>query len=168
LPCIFLNFNYPSGQSNCTACPIDFFQDGTDPTRCRNCSEVNYDPAYGCRERQKEDISVSYTSASSLVLIVLTVIVILMCLFVLVSFYLYQNTPVVKAASPLFCYLILTGLIIGASTVFLMAGRPSPVVCVLRPWFVAIALALVMGNLLVKTWRISRIFGFLFPSLPLI
>lgn len=146
------------GQTNCTACPPNYLQNGSTPHSCRPCSEYDFDPAFGCLTPVK-DRSSSFAQPSSIILLVIAIILIVACALVLVVFFLNRETPVVKSASPVFCYLILLGLMIGAANVFFFVGTPTDAICMARPWMAAMALALVLGNLFIKTWRIHRIFG---------
>jgi len=151
------------GQANCTPCPIGTFQDGRgDRTECLSCAEVDYDSSFGCPSAPLQNITSDFSSPSAIILIVLACIVIALCVFVWIVFYLKEETPVVKTASPLFCYLILFGLMLGSASVFFLVGTPSDFTCAIRPFLLALAVSFVLGNLFIKTWRISRIFGY-FP-----
>jgi len=148
------------GQTNCTTCPFGTFQDGTgNPTYCKDCSVSGYNSSLGCPPPPPQNITSGFSSPSAIILIILACLLILICFLVLVVFVWKRDTPVVKSASPLFCYLILVGLMIGSASVFSLVGAPSDSVCAARPFLMALALSFVLGNLFLKTWRVYRIFG---------
>jgi len=147
------------GRTNCSACPLGFFQDGSNTTTCLDCATRNYDRDLGCPAAPLQNLTSSFSQPSSVVLIILACILIILCIFVLILFCVNRATPIVKSASPVFCSLILLGLMFGGFFVFLLVGTPTPGICIARPFLVSAALAFVLGNLFIKTWRIFQIFG---------
>lgn len=70
----------------------------------------------------------------------------------------YRDTYVVKSLSPIFCYLILFGAIIGFIGIISQAGTPTNSMCLARIWLPGLSFSFVFSNVFVKTWRIWRIF----------
>lgn len=92
-----------------------------------------------------------------LVCIVILVITILATLFDVV--YYRRNHPVYRAASPLFCVLILLGMILALTAPIIWVGKPTKVTCMLPWWTMGIGYTLIMSCLIAKNWRIWRIFA---------
>ena len=76
----------------------------------------------------------------------------------MVSFYIYREDKVIKKASPVFCQLMLVGIILVCSSIVLWACPPSTPMCIIKVWVLAVGFGLIMGNLLAKTFRIFKIF----------
>jgi hypothetical protein len=72
----------------------------------------------------------------------------------------YRTNAVIKASSPLFCILILVGL--SMAYLFVISFQsypPTRASCAAEPVIGHLAFALVFGCLIVKTYRVARIFG---------
>ncbi|EDQ89952.1 uncharacterized protein MONBRDRAFT_24906 [Monosiga brevicollis MX1] len=74
----------------------------------------------------------------------------------------HRAHPIVRGTSLTFCLLILFGILIGLSAVWALIGEPSRSKCTLFHFMEGIYFAFIMANLLVKTWRIYKIFFFTF------
>ncbi|KAJ3116904.1 hypothetical protein HDU96_008423 [Phlyctochytrium bullatum] len=61
-------------------------------------------------------------------------------------------------ASPIFMETMLLGTLIAYSTVFVYTGMPSTVTCILQPWLVFLSYAITISAMIVKNWRIYRLF----------
>lgn len=70
----------------------------------------------------------------------------------------HQNHPIVKGTSLSFCLFILLGVILGLVNIAILFGKPTMAKCTTRAFISAWAFGIVMCNLLVKTYRIYRIF----------
>lgn len=73
-------------------------------------------------------------------------------------FYLSRGHKIYKASAPLFCLVIISGCLLGLITIHLWAGLPTNLLCTVRIWLTTMSFGLVYGGLLVKNWRICRIF----------
>lgn len=81
----------------------------------------------------------------AIVLMIVAVLFILTAIAVFIVTYLARNVSVIRRANPLFCYFTLSGLILAASAIFFMVGRPTSVTCAAQIWFGGIGFALVFG-----------------------
>ncbi|KAI9098189.1 7 transmembrane sweet-taste receptor of 3 GCPR-domain-containing protein [Phlyctochytrium arcticum] len=79
-----------------------------------------------------------------------------MAVFVLV----YRKSKVVRAASPVFCLMIIAGAILALIAVFFYLDIPTPAACVLQPLLVSVAFTLSIGNLVIKTMRVNIVFNY--------
>jgi hypothetical protein len=75
-----------------------------------------------------------------------------------VFFGIMREKPVIKRASPVFCQLMLLGLIMVWISLILWTGSQTTLTCNIKLWFFLVGYAIVMSNLLFKTYRIWRIF----------
>ena len=66
--------------------------------------------------------------------------------------------PVIKRSSPLFCMMILMGLIMIWVSLIFWSGDQNGFTCNIKVWLGLVGYATVMSNMLVKTWRIWKIF----------
>lgn len=88
-------------------------------------------------------------------------IAITLCIFVvLLAFivYTYRDAPVVKRMSPTFCILILIGMVLSLVAIVLWSTKPDTITCILRIWAFVIGIGIIFANLLVKTYRLYKIF----------
>lgn len=80
----------------------------------------------------------------------------------------YQDTPVFRSSTPLFMQMMLVGASLVLSSVFVISQELSPsarsvstskALCNLQAWMLGLGFVLCMSCLVLKTWRISKIFG---------
>lgn len=69
-----------------------------------------------------------------------------------------KDHNVIRQSSMLFCIIIVGGCILGLCSAFAWAGQPTLNSCLARIWVGGLALAISYGGLVVKNWRIWRIF----------
>merc|ERR1712130_194418 len=82
-----------------------------------------------------------------------------MVVFVIVFGYILKYRRL-KAASPLFLLLILLSIILGYISVYAWFGKPHPVGCGFQPWLLGLAAISLIAALVVRTFRVWRIFRF--------
>lgn len=71
---------------------------------------------------------------------------------------LHRRNQVVMAASLPFCNIMLLGSLLGYVAVFMFLGTPTRAHCALRPFLICLGFSLMYSYLLIKTFRIWRIF----------
>mmetsp|Transcript_36181 Transcript_36181/g.47723 ORF Transcript_36181/g.47723 Transcript_36181/m.47723 type:complete len:875 (-) Transcript_36181:84-2708(-) len=102
---------------------------------------------------------VPYGSSTSNIVVALTVIAACNAFGLFVWVIIHWKEPVVKASQPIFCMLyILFGCTFTLST-FLFVGQATPAKCVLRLWMFHLSLTGMAGSLLVKVYRVWRVFN---------
>ncbi|KAI8802579.1 periplasmic binding protein-like I [Cladochytrium replicatum] len=106
-----------------------------------------------------DPVSLAFPSPISLIFFVLTGLIEVAIITVIVLVLKYQTHPVIKAASPVFCLVILGGLFIAAATplIYVMTP-PANWVCVAEMWLIPACFGIVMGTMLSKIYRVLRIF----------
>ncbi|KAL7748321.1 hypothetical protein RI367_006280 [Sorochytrium milnesiophthora] len=71
----------------------------------------------------------------------------------------YIKHPVIKRSSPRIVLPMLLGICIGHLSIFTTYGLPSRASCILDAWMLPICFSLVFSNLIIKSYRIYRIFA---------
>ncbi|XP_069690823.1 metabotropic glutamate receptor 6-like isoform X3 [Periplaneta americana] len=84
---------------------------------------------------------------------------ILVTVFVLVIFWTYSDTPIVKASGRELSYLLLVGTLASFCVTFVIVARPTPFTCGLTRFFLGFCYTLCYAAIVTKTNRISRIFN---------
>lgn len=103
-----------------------------------------------------EDITVRSTAGK--VVMVLAAIILIVCVLIMIYFYMNRSEKVIKQASPVFCQLILFGVAVADIGLLFYSLDQTPFICLVKVWLTVIGFALIMANLLAKTYRIFRIF----------
>eukprot|EP00455_Lapot_gusevi_P041174 TRINITY_DN4746_c0_g1_i3.p1 TRINITY_DN4746_c0_g1~~TRINITY_DN4746_c0_g1_i3.p1 ORF type:complete len:702 (-),score=115.84 TRINITY_DN4746_c0_g1_i3:115-2109(-) len=74
----------------------------------------------------------------------------------------FREHKVIRASSPLFCHLMLLGSTCAYVAIMLKSAdlqTNTKALCQLVPLFLGLAFSLIIGSLLMKTWRIAKIFN---------
>lgn len=100
-----------------------------------------------------------WTMPGVIVLVVFLGLVILAAIGSMVDVIVQRKTPIYRASSPLFCILILTGILICAIAPLFMIGERSKCSCMAPWWLLGVGHALIFSCLMAKNWRIWRIFN---------
>lgn len=90
--------------------------------------------------------------------ITLSLIIIIASLLFMVFFYRHRQDRNIKRSSPLFNQLILTGIIFVAIGLIIWTPEQSQATCIVKVWLSVIGFGLIMSSILVKTYRINKIF----------
>ncbi|KAI9145879.1 7 transmembrane sweet-taste receptor of 3 GCPR-domain-containing protein [Paraphysoderma sedebokerense] len=150
------------GQSVCDAgcifgsCRFNFsFQPATEGCKCdlgfKNQEFLN------CSE-EVETMIMDTTKPLALFMVILTSLMIAVTTVVAGLVIKFRNNHIIKAASPLFCTLALSGVLLTYLDVYLYIGQPSDAVCAFRPVIISFASSIFFGTMLPKTFRIYKVF----------
>eukprot|EP00004_Rigifila_ramosa_P006697 TRINITY_DN1761_c0_g3_i1.p1 TRINITY_DN1761_c0_g3~~TRINITY_DN1761_c0_g3_i1.p1 ORF type:complete len:1039 (-),score=298.59 TRINITY_DN1761_c0_g3_i1:161-2905(-) len=101
---------------------------------------------------------VQFSSAEGSAIAVLTVLSMVLVAVMSALFVYFREAPVVRAASPLFCQLVLLGLFVNLMRIFMLYNKPTESLCLARIWMSFLGYIIFLSNLFVKSWRIWRIF----------
>eukprot|EP00732_Lithocolla_globosa_P000287 Lithocolla_globosa_v1_NODE_74_length_6885_cov_10.215813.p3 type:complete len:468 gc:universal NODE_74_length_6885_cov_10.215813:1549-146(-) len=130
--------NY-TGSTECSACPPQTFTQEEEMGReyCRLCEETPPEESveYGC------EITPYYTQVTEgkgLVFTILTLIMIFITIIFFIIIFYFRKTPIIRAIGPVFCLLLLFGIMISFSTYFVFSGEVTDFKCAFRPWLVII------------------------------
>ena len=144
--------------------------------QCRPCSgntvtnKTNMDDCIPCRRgywtnqnhsrcEPIQPTTLSWNDTLGVIIISFSGVGILAVLFTFVVYYIYRETPVVKASSKELCYILLFGIAWCYLTPLLFLADRNDQICRAIPFVVGTCPSLIAGTLLTKTNRISRIFN---------
>lgn len=100
----------------------------------------------------------TFNSPASLGVGIVSCLVIFACLLCSLYFLMNRHHKVVKNASPVFCQLILLGIVMMCAGALLWCFRQTAALCTIKIWVSVIGFGLIMGNILAKTYRIFRVY----------
>lgn len=110
-----------------------------------------------CRNIDFQDNDGSGNIAVRIVLIVLSSIMIAFSLICIIVFILKKNSFIIRSASFVFCITALFGALLIFVGVILMALVTNDALCIVRPIFLATGFCLMLGAIVVKSYRVWRI-----------
>ena len=99
-----------------------------------------------------------YTEAPAIALSAVAALLIAITIAIMAFMNYHHTHPVVLASSLRFCNAILVGALLGYIAVFMFFGHPTVELCVFRPILLALSFGVMYSHLLVKNFRIWRIF----------
>lgn len=99
------------------------------------------------------------TSVAGAIVFTLATIMIVISVMCMVYFYINRTEAVIKKSSPVFCQLMLVGIIFMGMGLIVWSLQQTMFTCVFKAWVTVIGFGLIMGNLLAKTYRIFKIFS---------
>jgi hypothetical protein len=106
-----------------------------------------------------ENIYVPTSSGLGIAIYVVGIICLVLAFLILADIVVYRDTTVYRPASPLFCVLVVIGCIFGFTSALSWTDEPTFSLCQLRIWLAGIGFAIAYGGIVVKNFRIWRIFG---------
>jgi basic membrane protein A len=122
-----------------------------------------FDSVYNPRNLTLADITteiyVHYDDDLGLAVLILNGVVMLLAVSMIINTLVYRNTVVIRSSAYIFCVLVLIGVILGALSSYFWLGAPTDSYCMLRAWLGGLGFALSYGGLIVKNYRIWRIFS---------
>ena len=127
-------------------------------------SNVNFYPTNDIPISRVVPLRMSFESVGGICLSVLSSILLAATLMLIIIIWLYRKERPIKAASPLFCELILIGIALCCVSIIVSTVSPSYFLCNLRVWCLTFGFSLIIVNLLAKTYRIFKIFSNRRPS----
>jgi basic membrane lipoprotein Med (substrate-binding protein (PBP1-ABC) superfamily) len=101
---------------------------------------------------------VKNTNPGAIILYILTAILAIASAGTMVDVFVNRSAPVYRAASPLFCFLTLAGILIGCIAPLLWPGPRTKFNCMATWWAIGIGYGIAISCILAKNWRIWRIF----------
>ena len=125
---------------------------------CREC-EIGFWPTEdlsGCYQLQEQHMELS--SMYAILPMCFSLIGIIATCGVIVIFFQYQDTPLVKASSRELSFLLLGGILLCYCMTFPIVARPSVIVCSVQRLGLGLSFCICYSAMLTKTNRIARIF----------
>ncbi|KAL7746911.1 hypothetical protein RI367_007731 [Sorochytrium milnesiophthora] len=70
----------------------------------------------------------------------------------------YKQDTIIRRSSPRLAFPMLLGILLGHLSIFSTYGKPTAGMCIFDMWVIPVAFSLIFANLIVKSYRIYRIF----------
>ncbi|KAI9098190.1 7 transmembrane sweet-taste receptor of 3 GCPR-domain-containing protein [Phlyctochytrium arcticum] len=140
-------------------CPNATFLDSTQ-NRCVSCPYGSYMMTTGFETKCHKFSNFLWSSPLGVIIALLTSAGLAAGAGTAVFVLVYRKSKVVRAASPVFCLMIVAGVILALIAVFFYLDIPTPAACVLQPLLVSVAFTLSIGNLVIKTMRVNIVFNY--------
>jgi hypothetical protein len=99
-----------------------------------------------------------FNTQLEITVLIATSIVMFYGLVILMLLILYRQDPVVRSASPLFCYIIIIGSLILLSTIYVWPLQETDFTCMAKVWTLLLGFTLQNAAQTVKTYRLMKIF----------
>ncbi|ORX69845.1 hypothetical protein BCR32DRAFT_272403 [Anaeromyces robustus] len=105
-----------------------------------------------------DDKYIKWTDISAIIISAITGLGILVTLVVFVIVIKNRTALVIRRSSPLFLYIMLVGILISFGSIYTYIGKPTSLICNIRPLILVLAFGLAFLALFIKTFRIKVIF----------
>ncbi|XP_054165125.1 metabotropic glutamate receptor 3-like, partial [Oppia nitens] len=134
-------YQYLADEYHCEDCPLGTLPSNS-KTRCLSIEE-----AY-----------LSYTDWWAIGIMAFAILGMTITAFIILVFWLYSSTPIIKAAGRELSYLLLAGILLSFSMTFVIVSKPSAWTCGLTRFFLGFCYTICYSAIVTKTNRIHRIF----------
>ncbi|KAJ3112891.1 hypothetical protein HDU96_004045 [Phlyctochytrium bullatum] len=138
-------------------CPVGTVLSGSG--NCQRCPAGTYNTKESLATSCQAYMNLSFSNASGILLTVVNSICAFGTMLITLGVVRFRKDKIITAASPLFCYLILLGCLMGHAVVFTFPLLPTRRICNIQTVAEVVAYTLVMTNIGIKTFRIHRIFN---------
>lgn len=141
---------------NCLNCEAKQISNGS-TEYCETCPEgfIPDSTKMLCRALVIEHIE--WTDTQAIVAMAFAILGILLTSFTFIVFVKYNKTPVVKSSTKELSYIILAGMLVSHSSIFVILTKPTTESCALSRFLPGVSFAMIYAALLTKTNRIARI-----------
>jgi hypothetical protein len=153
------NNDTSGGDFTCAPCPAGSFQDKPGQVACQTCLSSNYQ-GLGCAHSPYTTVAENWLVYSLLAVTTGTM------LFAVVGFYKFRRTKAIQAGIPEKSILILFGAVLLLVSAMLNAVSQTVQTCSAKLWFGYIGGLVVLFPVVVKLWRLHKIF--MNPSLSIV
>eukprot|EP01125_Pyxidicula_operculata_P022332 TRINITY_DN906_c0_g1_i3.p1 TRINITY_DN906_c0_g1~~TRINITY_DN906_c0_g1_i3.p1 ORF type:complete len:871 (-),score=77.48 TRINITY_DN906_c0_g1_i3:104-2716(-) len=100
-----------------------------------------------------------YDSGYSYFFLSFSSILLLLLLITLIMVQVYKDEAVIKSSSVVFLSVILSGLILVCMSIYFWFSEPTTGLCNARIWLLMIGFLISYGSMIIKNWRLAKIFG---------
>ncbi|KAM9324016.1 LOW QUALITY PROTEIN: vomeronasal type-2 receptor 26-like [Gastrophryne carolinensis] len=136
---------------DCLPCPEGQFSNQTDVEVCMACPEDEWPNEQKTECIKKVITFLSFEDPIGIILTFTAILISAIASIVLVIFFKYQSTPIVKANNRDLSYLILLSLIFSCLCCFIFIAQPDRKACFLRQAIFGITFSISLSSLLAKT-----------------
>lgn len=142
----------------CEPCqPYQFLDNSTQ--LCKDCDECMAPDESKGACKQKEEKFIDYKNRWAITSLAFASLGIFSTVLVAVIFWVYLDTPVIKASSRELSYILLAGIFLSFAMTFVIVAPPSIFTCGITRFFLGFCYTVCYASILTKTNRISRIFN---------
>ncbi|XP_005986178.1 taste receptor type 1 member 2 [Latimeria chalumnae] len=143
---------------SCIKCEKDTFLNKSDLTTCQKCDFTQWSPIGSevCYDRHIEYLD--WPDASAIVLLSVTAVGLMVTVAVMLIFVLNFQTPVVKSAGRIMCFIMLLNLAFAYCSMTTFVGKPTTATCIFRKSVFSIILVTCFSCLTVRSFQIICIF----------
>ena len=145
----------------CDSCRSNSFSNESDNNKCFTCAKYEWgnNPLNGSNACVAlEESYLRYENPWSIVLIISAIIGLIGVVFVAVVLGIFWNTAIVKSSGREQMIVLLIGISLCFLLTFLFVSKPSTGICVFQRAGLWLSFSVILGSLLVKLVRITRIF----------
>ena len=143
----------------CRPCSGNTITNRTNMDDCIPCQKGFWPNVNHSRCEPIEPTSLGWTDTLGVIIICISGAGVFAVICTFVVYYLYRDTPVVRASSKELCYILLFGIAWCYLTPLVFLADRTDQVCRAIPFVTGLCPSLIAGTLLTKTNRISRIFN---------
>lgn len=148
-----------SGDTCCWICIMcDDWEYVKDEFTCEDCGEGRwpFEDKKSCFDLPEQYMR--WRTVFAIVPMCLSCVGILVTSFVIITFLLFNDTPIVMASGRELSYMLLSGCLFCYLITFILLAKPTLITCAVQRFGVGFGFSLIYSSLLTKTNRISRIF----------
>ena len=143
----------------CRACSGNAITNQSNMDDCTSCPRGYWANHNHSRCEPIQPASLHWSDTLGVIIICISGAGILAVICTFVVYYIYRETPVVRASSKELCYILLIGIAWCYATPIVFIIERTDQVCRAIPFVTGLCPSLIAGTLLIKTNRISRIFN---------
>ena len=143
----------------CRPCSGNTITNRTNMDDCIPCQKGYWPNLNHSRCEPIEPTSLSWTDTLGIIIICISGAGVFAVICTFAVYYIYRDTPVVRASSKELCYILLFGIAWCYLTPLVFLADRTDQVCRAIPFVTGLCPSLIAGTLLTKTNRISRIFN---------
>ncbi|KAJ3114067.1 hypothetical protein HDU96_002607 [Phlyctochytrium bullatum] len=103
-------------------------------------------------------VFVAFTDPLALTLLSFAGLLTLLSIFLFLYLLRHRRHPRLRSTSPLFLLLMVFGTLLAHAAMVVYTGEPNRLTCLLQPWLVVAGYGLTVSALVVRCWRIYKIF----------
>ncbi|XP_069506281.1 extracellular calcium-sensing receptor-like [Ambystoma mexicanum] len=144
---------------DCVPCSEGSITNQTDSTDCMKCPDDHWSSALRDRCIPKYIVFLSYDETLGFALAFISIFLSLNAFCVLVVFFWYRDTPVVRANNRGISYLLLVSLMLCFLCALIFIGFPMKVTCILRQIIFGVIFSLCVSCVLAKTFTVVIAFN---------
>ncbi|XP_018428378.1 PREDICTED: extracellular calcium-sensing receptor-like [Nanorana parkeri] len=136
---------------NCLPCSMGEMTNYTDADECTRCPSDQWSNGErdSCVPKVLEFLS--YDEPLGIILVITVIMLSILTLCILIIFFKYQDTPIIKATNRELSYILLVSLVLCFLCCLVFIGQPTTFRCVLRQTFFIVAFSISISSVLAKT-----------------